>query len=165
MENYISNQDRLDLKKLMDNTENYQDNTEYIRSVKHSAKIRDDILCMENYKKEKKELYETNIELFKEQISVICNFLYTNYPDIFNKVIKNEINNDIMMALLEVLSMIEEGKLEQQEGSIIVGKILKKLYLDSAVRHADNLDKQYEKPKINDGRDLKWKKYKENNNI
>jgi hypothetical protein len=47
-----------------------------------------------------------------------------------------------MKNLLDVLHFIEIGKLDQQEGSIIVGKILKQLYLDSAVKTADALDKE-----------------------
>jgi hypothetical protein len=42
---------------------------------------------------------------------------------------------------VRVLEMIEDGKVDQSEGSVIVGKFLKELYVDSALRRADNLDK------------------------
>lgn len=63
--------------------------------------------------------------------------------DIFTKVFNDELDLDIMSKLLEILKMIEDGNVDQHEGSILVGKILKELYIDSAVRRADNLDRQY----------------------
>jgi hypothetical protein len=67
-----------------------------------------------------------------------------NYTDIFRKVIRDEINYEIMSKLLYVLKAIEDEKVDQHEGSVLVGKVLKELYLDSAVRHGQNLDKKYE---------------------
>jgi hypothetical protein len=44
----------------------------------------------------------------------------------------------------------------------MVGKVLKELYIDSAVKRGDNLDKQYEeeKPKFIEGQSISWKQYK-----
>jgi hypothetical protein len=53
-----------------------------------------------------------------------------------------------MTKLLTVLKLIEDGKVDQHEGSVIVGKILKELYLDSAVKRADAIDKKYESEKV-----------------
>lgn len=162
----IHSQDKLDLKKIMDNFKNYEDNTEYIRKVKHSELIKKDISIIASFKKEKKN---ENMDLFKEELSLKCSFLYTHYLDVFNKMLKDEIDCNIMMSFLEVLKMIEDGKLEQQEGSVMIGKILKNLFLDSAVRHADNLDKEHAKnsektPVVsNKGTsEIKWATYKKN---
>ena len=34
-------------------------------------------------------------------------------------------------------------KVDQHEGSVLVGKLLKELYVDSALRRSENLDKEY----------------------
>ena len=52
-----------------------------------------------------------------------------------------------MSKLLIVLKLIEDGQIEQQDGSVRVGRLLKELYLDSAVRRADALDKEHNKEK------------------
>jgi hypothetical protein len=58
--------------------------------------------------------------------------------------------------------MIEDGEADQHEGSAMVGKILKEMYIDSAVRHGDNLDKEHEGEKIKkeEGKRLNWRQYK-----
>ena len=157
----ITNQDRLDLKRLMDNMD-YEDNTQYIRNVKHSVLIHKNIENLENLKKTHQSIYLSQPETFRDLASQNCSFLFNNYIDIFNKVLKNEIDLDIMTKLLSILKMIEDGKLNQEDGSIMVGKILKEMYIDSAVRTADNLDKQYEdnKPKFVDGMIVSWKTWK-----
>jgi len=74
-----------------------------------------------------------------------CSFLFNNYTDIFNKLKKDEIDLGILSKLLFVLKLIETGKLDQHEGSYEVGKLLKQIYVDSALRKAEHLDKQHEK--------------------
>ena len=69
-----------------------------------------------------------------------CNFLFTYYTDIYNKVRKDEIDIHIMNKLLDVLKQIEDGKLDQHEGAFLTGTILKELYVDSAIKKADKLN-------------------------
>jgi hypothetical protein len=160
--NEITNEERLNLKKLMNN-ENYQDNTEYIRKVKHSVKIRDDIRKLDTFKNQNNNLKETNPPEYLEKCKELCNFLYTNYTDIFNRIIKDELDMSIMTQLLSVLKMIEDGNIDQNDGSILVGKILKNLYLDSAMKCADNLDKKYSNetaPAETFDNQISWKDYK-----
>jgi hypothetical protein len=67
-----------------------------------------------------------------------------------------------MTELLTILKMIEDENIDQNDGSILIGKILKNLYLDSALKHGENLDKQYSKP-INENvksKTVSWKEYK-----
>jgi hypothetical protein len=40
--------------------------------------------------------------------------------------------------------MIEDGQVDQHEGSALVGKFLKEMYIDSAIRRGENLDKERE---------------------
>ena len=74
-----------------------------------------------------------------------CNFLFTYYTDIFNKIRKNEIDINILNKFLDVLRKIEDGELDQHEGSFMVGTLLKELYVDSALKKAEKLDEQSEK--------------------
>uniref|UniRef100_A0A6C0HUE4 Uncharacterized protein n=1 Tax=viral metagenome TaxID=1070528 RepID=A0A6C0HUE4_9ZZZZ len=167
---YISPQEKLDLKRLL-KTSDCDNNTEHIRKVKHSSKIQKDIMEIIALKKTNMKLYEQKPDRFELEARVVGHFLHTNYPDIFRKVINNEINYEIMSRLLHILKGIEEEKVDQHEGSVLVGKVLKELYLDSAVRHGENLDKKHKKMAIDDqetkkeppvGKLISWKEYKTN---
>ena len=46
---------------------------------------------------------------------------------------------DILLQLINVLHYIEDGAVDQHEGSVMVGKLLKEIYIDGAVRKADKL--------------------------
>lgn len=137
----ITHEESLNLKKLLQNNTDAVDNTEYIRRVKHSEKIRDDIRKLDSLKKKESALYSENRELFKEKAIDVAKFLFMNYTDIFNKVISDELDLSIMTRFLTVIKMIEDKRVDQHEGSVLVGKILKELYVDSALKRCENLDK------------------------
>lgn len=165
----LTAEESLNLTKLIRQSEDFQDNTEHIRKVKHSIKIRDDIQIIEDLKrihfkkdKEGNVLVPTNfVELCQNQAS----FLFYHYTDIFNKVVKDEINLDIMYKFLLVLKMVEDGKINQEEGSVAIGKLLKELYIDSALRRSEKLDKQYanaemlEELPTGPARQISWKQW------
>ena len=89
-----------------------------------------------------------------------CTFLFTYYTDIFNKIRKNEIDLKILFRFLDVLKEIEDGDLDQHEGSFVVGKLLKEMYIDSALRKADKLNEN-NLPIIKvEPKDINWKKFK-----
>ena len=151
--------EKLQLKKMI-NEADCDDNTEAIRRLKHSTRIRDELRKIDT-------LRNTNKDMDKENFSFLCisecNFLYTNYSDIFHKAVANELDYMLMTKVLTVLKHIEDGKVDQHEGSVLVGKLLKELYGDSALRRADNLDKQNEseeKQTLYDGKQISWKEYK-----
>lgn len=139
----ISKDERLNLNQLLQNSD-AQDNTDYIRRVKHSEKIRDNIRIIDRLMKSEEELYRTNKQGFRERAQQEASFLFMNYTDIFNKVLAGELDFKIMTRLLIALKLIEDGKVDQHEGSVLVGKTLKELYVDSALKRSDNLDKQHE---------------------
>jgi hypothetical protein len=91
-----------------------------------------------------------------------CSFLFTYYTDIFNKIKKDEIDISILNKFLDVLRQIEDGEMDQHEGSFLVGTILKELYVDSALKKGEKLDQQHEKPEEPKKPDVKisWKQYK-----
>jgi hypothetical protein len=68
-----------------------------------------------------------------------------------------------MTQLLTVLKLIEDGKVDQYNGSVMVGKVLKELYIDSAMKRGENLDKEYEKDRVVpiEGKAISWKQYKQ----
>lgn len=159
----FSGGERLNLKKLIDNnSDSFVDNTAQIRKLKHSTKIRDDIREIEIYKSKNKKLQTKDFSTFESKMQEKCSFLFMNYTDIFNKLLKDEINLDIMQKLLYVLNLIEEEKLDQTEGSVMVGKLLKELYVDSALRRSENLDKEYAHENVpkEEGKKISWKEFK-----
>jgi len=157
----LNHDEKLNLKKIMDETD-YVDNTHNIRRLKHSKMIRDNVKRMEELKREHEAMRITHIEGFFSIVQEECRFLYDNYTDIFNRLMKDEIDPLILQRFLIVLKMIEDGQLDQQEGSSMIGKYLKELYLDSAVRKADALERERsgEKEPLKEGMDISWKAYK-----
>jgi hypothetical protein len=155
----ITDEDRLNLKKLVDKSD-CEDNTDGIRKLRHSGLIRDDVRTLENLKKARG--LSMNDADFLDMCASRCRFLYDNYTDIFHKIINNELDLMIMTKFLTVLKLIEDGKVDQHEGSVVVGKILKELYLDSAVKRADAIDKKYESEKVPtvEPTKISWREYR-----
>lgn len=138
----LNSSERLNLKRMVNESE-CENNTENIRKLKHSVLIRNDIRKLNTLKAQHAELRQSNMDEFFVLCKTECAFLYEKYMDIFKKVLHDELDLEIMTKLLMVLKMIEDGKLDQHEGSVVVGRILKELYVDSAVKHADNLAVKY----------------------
>ena len=155
----LSEQERLDLKKMLRESD-AQDNTEHIRKVKHSTKIRDDIRLLDKLRKT--AVPESLLEIAKETAP----FLHENYPDLFKKVLADELDLDIMTRLLTVLKLIEDGRVDQHEASVIVGKLLKELYVDSALKKCKKRDeeqdaeKEEEGPKYVQERAISWSEWR-----
>lgn len=154
----INSNDRLNLKKLINECETV-DNTQYIRQVKHSIPFAKDIQTMEKLKMQNILFRSTNPEQFSELCEMNCSFLFNNYTDIFKKLLKDEINLEIMQQFLHVLNMIEDEEVDQHEGSVIIGKILKELYLDSAIRRGENIDKENPPIVKIEGKQITWKEF------
>ena len=161
----LDDDQRLHLQKMID-ANDVVDNTGNIKELKHSAKIRKDVEIMEKLKIKHQDLFLNNREKFEEITISSCNFLFFNYTDIYNKLLKDELNIQILNQFLDVLKKIEDGEVDQHEGSVLVGELLKKIYIDSALRRADKLDKEYgEKKIIKEPKDISWKKFKLQNSV
>jgi len=162
----LTPEESLDLKNLVNNSE-CENNTDHIRKVKHSFKLRDDIRKLELLKMEKATLYQSDPQTFRDLAATHASFLFTNYSDIFNRILKDELNLDIMGGLLGVLNMIEDGKVDQHEGSVMVGKLLKELYVDSALKRSENMDKTNESAEVVEKKDavnkISWEEWKTKN--
>ena len=167
-------QEKIDLKKLIGKMDDYEDNTNGIREMKHSDNIREDIQKMEILKKEHVELRKTDPVAFSQLCEAECIFLFYKYTDIYNRLLKDEVDLTIMKNALDVLKRIEEGEIDQQEGSVIVGKLFHEIYVDSALRRSANLDMA---ASVEQGKSasavppkapikkISWKEYKNNTSI
>jgi len=137
---------------------NVEDQTNLIRQLKHSQILRNDVNIMIMLKAK----YRGDDEKIYNECISECNFLFTYYTDIFNKIRKDEIDIGILNKFLDVLRRIEDGELDQHEGSFTVGTLLKELYVDSALKKAEKLDEQFEKkdePKRSEIK-ISWNQYK-----
>ena len=144
----MNEDERLLLKKMIA-ANNTKDNTEKIRELKHSSIIRTCIQNIVQLKHKYPRLEKTNNKQFHIMCMKNSKFLYDNYTDIYNKVMANELNLNTISQFLDVLKKIEDGKLNQHEGSYQIGHILKKIYVDSAIQkeHNENAKKKKKKEK------------------
>ena len=154
--------DKLNLNKMID-ANNVQDCTDDIRSKKHSKLIKDDVTRLVALKQKYSRLSQSNPNQFDAMCVSQCSFLFNHYMDIFNKIKKDELNLQILYQLLEVLKQIEEGKLDQHAGAFEVGKLLKTMYIDSALIKAERIDKKTGEKKVvakKKEKKITWAEYK-----
>lgn len=132
--------DRLNLQRMIASND-VEDYTQHIRNKKHSQLIKKDVQKLLNLMKT-----GNSFRIGKDDFDILCveecSFLFNNYTDIFNKIKKSELDLNIFSQFLDVLYLIEEGKMDQHEGSFHVGTILKKLYIDSALKRTQRLDEE-----------------------
>ena len=160
MNNYLSQSEKIDLKKLISENDNCDNNTDSIRELKHSSQIQSGIIELVNLKKLHPEMSNEEMAEFAK---TDCQFIYENYTDIFMKIIKDELDLIMMQKLLVIFKMIEDEKVDQHTASVLVGKYLKEIYIDSGIRHGEHLDEKYAKdapPAPSDGKKMSWKEFK-----
>ena len=156
----MDDKQRLQLQNMI-KANNVEDQTGFIRNLKHSQIIRNDV---NNMIMIKAKFRGDDAKIHEECVNE-CNFLFTYYTDIYNKVRKDEIDIGILNKFLDVLKRIEDGELDQHEGSFLVGSILKELYVDSALKKAEKLNADEEpKPEpIKPQQNVSWKQFKKMN--
>ena len=125
----LSEEQKVDLDKLVKSYDS-KDNTQHIRKLKHSKQIREDVAKIIELKKKYSRLkYESIEKMAVKQ----ANFLWSNYTNIFIKLMKDKLNIETLYQFISVLERIENGEVDQNEASVQIGSILKKLYIDSAL--------------------------------
>jgi hypothetical protein len=148
---------RLHLQKMIA-ANNVEDNTELIRQLKHSHILREDVNNLIMLKSK----YIDDADALHLEGMVLCNFLFTYYTDIYNKIRKDEIDLKILYQAFDVLRDIEDGKLDQHNGAYEFGTLLKKIYVDSALKKAEKLNANdeptevYKGPQVN----ISWQEFK-----
>jgi hypothetical protein len=149
---------KLHLQKMI-TANNVEDTTDLIRKLKHSHVLREDVNNLIMLKAKYPEDHESlHLEGMNE-----CNFLFTYYTDLYNKIRKDEIDLKILFKAFDVLRDIEDGKIDQHEGAYAFGSLLKKVYVDSALKKAEKLnaesgekEPEYKGPQVN----VSWSQFK-----
>lgn len=160
----MDNNDRINLQKILKQND-VEETTDMIRFLRHSDMIREDVIKMEKLKMKYSRLRETNKEQFDTICINQCNFMFTNYTMIYNKLKKGYLDVRILFSFLDTLKKIEDGKLDQHEGSYEVGKLLKKLYVDSALRESEQLENgRKTKKKLKPEKKISWNQFKNMDN-
>ena len=149
---------RLHLQKMI-SANNVEDTTGLIRQLKHSHILRNDVNNLIMLKAK----YSDDPEKVHLEGMAECNFLFTYYTDIYNKIRKDEIDLKILFRAFDVLRDIEDGNLDQHEGAFEFGTLLKKIYVDSALKKAEKLnaetgekEPEYKGPQVN----VSWSQFK-----
>ena len=147
MSNILNNQEKLDLANMI-KANDTDDCTENIRNKKQSELLRIDTKQLIALKQKYLRLAQSNPNEFDKICVNQCNFLFNNYTDIYNKIKNDIINLDIFFKFLDILKQIEDGVLDQHEGSFLIGKYLKEIYIDSALKNQEKIDKKNKHKKI-----------------
>ena len=142
----LDDQQKEDLKNMITANET-EDVTEDIRGSKKSARIHADITHMLALKKKYHRLAKSNPKEFEAICMKQCDFLYNSFAEIFKGIKTDTIDLNIMYKFLDVLKKIEDGEIDQHEGSYIVGQHLKEIYVDSALRIQQKKDSNNRKKK------------------
>ena len=150
---------RLQLNKMLSEND-VLDQTPLIRQLKHSHILREDINTLIMLKAK----FMDDMESLHLEAMVECNFLFTYYTEIYNKVKKDEIDLSMLFEFIDILQKVEDGNLDQHEASFEVGTLLKKIYVDSALRKAEklnaktgNMEPEYKGPQVQ----ISWKQFKQ----
>ena len=125
----LSDSDRHQLRKMIE-AHSVEDQTEKIRSNKHSGEIR---RCISHIVALKEKNDATDKSAFEQLVLEEAGFLFFHYFDLYNLVLKQK-DISILHKLVDVLGRIEDGELDQHEGSFVVGKLLKEIYIDNLIQ-------------------------------
>ena len=160
----LSEQDKVQLAQMVSqsNAENY---TKEIRDAKNSGKIKKSIEIMLEFMEKNEELLNSNKDEFERQLLEKDNILFFDYFQLYNKILKKQVDLSLLNEMLTVLKKIEDGKLDQHEGSVVVGRLLKTIYIDSVVKeNMDNDKKALDNKNFpNQGKTLSWREFKNKN--
>ena len=162
---FLNENERLDLKKMVNKAE-AKDMTERIRKLKHSKLIKNDVNKIINMKLKYSRLKKN---MLNDMAIKQCNFLFTNYTNIFNKLLNDSIDVKLLDKFLGILNKIEMGEYNQHEASVLVGKVLKEIYIDSAIKEQtkyENSSKMNKNIKRNRKNvKISWSEYKQLKNV
>ena len=158
----IDDETRLKFNELLKESD-ASDNTEKIRKLKHSSKIKEQVSIMMDIKRRYSRLDKNTLD---KMIDTQCNWLFTHYFNLFNKLKKDELDIQILGQFVNALKAVEDGDMDQHEASVRVGQILKKLYIDSALKKDKKEEAKRErqrKKKNNRKNKLTWSQFKKLN--
>lgn len=152
----LTNRERLNLEKML-NDKDVEQTTQTIRNLRHSQQIKSDVQALLDLKRKYSRLSK---ETLNNMAVRRCNFLFKHYTNIFNRVFEDQLDLNILGSFIEVLRRIEDGEIDQHQGSYEVGTLLKRMYIDSALRKDKTKDKKqvaFKKPKNK----ISWAQFKQ----
>lgn len=84
----MNDEERLKLDQMLKDN-NVENMTDKIRELRHSKKILEDVQSMIEIKRKYARLAKTNPKQFETMIVKRCNFLFTKYTNIYNRLYKD----------------------------------------------------------------------------
>ena len=129
----MNQNERNKLNEMLKDNEDVVDNTDEIRENKYSHKIKYDVEKFIIFSNKHKNLKNSDRKEYDNQLKKECDFLCNNYPDIFEKINEGHMDMTILFKMIKIYQEIEEGNLDQHEASFKVGKLLKEIYVDTAL--------------------------------
>ena len=140
------------------------DQTQNIRDLKHSQDIKRDVIKLRVFHEKNKEMKKHQRNVFDETLQNECSFLYNNYNDIFNKLNDETIDISLLLEFVNVLAKIENSQVDQHTASYEIGKLLKTIYIDSALKQNGRMDENNIELKgqapVKTHVNINWKQYK-----
>jgi hypothetical protein len=160
----MDTKERIELSKLIKQYD-VEDTTQKIRELKHSKHIKHDVATLQELKKQYSRIRLSNHAQFRNIAERRCSFIYQHYTNIFNKLLKDELNLNILAKFLVVLERIENGFIDQHEASYEIGSLLKDLYIDSAIKNETNKNNTTKSSKKSDSQakpvhNVSWSEFK-----
>jgi hypothetical protein len=150
---------RLNLKQMVKEYKT-EETTEKIRKLHHSKLLRNDVKTLTELHNKYNRLYKSNYNQFQSLAESRCEFLYKNYTNIFNKLLKKHLDVKILNKFINMLEKIENNQIDQHEASFKIGSLLKEMYVDSALK--ENNKKQNIAKKEQTHKKITWAQYKKN---
>ena len=154
----MNDDERLHLQQMIKEN-NVEETTEKIRMLKHSSLIKRDVEKF-LYLKKKYPRLNRNGEQFRKMVQHQCKFIFTHYLNLFSRLVRDELDLNILATLLTILKRIEDGEIDQHQGSYEVGKVLKEMYIDSTLRRETKREKKLKKKQKKRTINISWSDYK-----
>jgi hypothetical protein len=148
----MNEEQRLQLNELM-KANNTVDNTELIRDLRHSKKIRK---CVEAIEAIKIDHPGADLKEIDSLCMEAAGFLFRNYTVIYNKIIRNQLDIHTLYIFLDKLKDIENGKLTQQDAAYDIGMLLRNMYVDPRLKDME----EKKEPEYKKGKDISWSDFK-----
>ncbi len=137
-------------------TENkVEDTTEKIRATKQSDKLKNDVVKLLSLRRNIR-----NTDRFRQQCERQCFYLKTHQKKLYEKLLENQNKETLAIVdkMLTILTNIENGKIDQNEGSYEFGKLCKEIYVDPKINNVDDNKSLNDERKIEN---ISWKQFKE----
>tara|TARA_B100000674_G_C37682664_1_gene842264 strand:+ start:358 stop:843 length:486 start_codon:yes stop_codon:yes gene_type:complete len=138
-----------------------EETTDKIRKLKHSKLIQNDVQKMLDIKQKYNRMDKNTVKTMAQNQ---CMFLWKNYTNIFNKLFEDYLDLNILNKFISLLKKVEDGIYDQHEASMMVGQVLKEIYIDSALREDKKKEKlrkkRNKKKKKTNQKELSWREFK-----